>query len=265
MDFFSYWQTFNSRFDEGDLTALTQLVGYKLLAIDNERKHPDSFILTDRELMSRTNIKSGQTIVEARRQLKNAGLIDFKTKKNKPTRYWFPIKHETSTNNEIGKHQPSTGQAQGLVSYTQAREDVKKEEKKDCDDAGARGGQGEVAVATGTPTQAKPLRSPYSEAEDVQELWEKSFGYALRGNRALELERLWSLDKERAKEGIERTKKRNEQLRRETRQGLADHFRYFNAVYDGLTPKTVKEDESPKEARSLAEELRYLEEISGER
>ena len=89
MKFFDYWFALNTRFDEGDLTAQTQLVGYKLFAIFNERKFPEWLPLTDRELMSRTNIKSGQTIVEARRQLKNAGLIDFTTAKARPTRYTF--------------------------------------------------------------------------------------------------------------------------------------------------------------------------------
>ena len=127
MNFFDCWKTLNTRFDEGDMTAQTQLVGYKLFAIFNERMFPEWLPLTDRELMSRTNIRSGQTIVEARRQLKNAGLIDFKTAKNKPTRYHLtiPIKHESSTNQAPDKHESSTGQATGLVPYTRVREDVK--------------------------------------------------------------------------------------------------------------------------------------------
>ena len=102
MNFFDSWFAFNTCFDQENLTALTQLVGYKLLAVDNELQHPESFLLSDRELMSRTNIKSGQTIVEARRQLKNAGLIDFKAGKGtKPTRY--TIKRESSTNQALIK------------------------------------------------------------------------------------------------------------------------------------------------------------------
>ena len=114
--FFDSWGAFNSCFDKGNFAALTQLVGYKLLAVDNELKHPESFLLTDRELMSRTGIKSGQTIVEARRQLKNAGLIDFKTAKAKPTRYW------------LIKQNPIKIQASGFISYTSHACDVKTEE-----------------------------------------------------------------------------------------------------------------------------------------
>ena len=41
MNFFDCWKTLNTRFDEGDMTAQTQLVGYKLFAIFNERMFPD--------------------------------------------------------------------------------------------------------------------------------------------------------------------------------------------------------------------------------
>lgn len=109
MEFFEGWKTLNSRFDKGDLTALTQLVGFKLYAISDELRFPDVLRVSDRELMSRTGIQSGQTIVEARRRLKNAGLIDFTTKKNKPTEYRWTL---TSANQAPIKHEPSTNQAQ---------------------------------------------------------------------------------------------------------------------------------------------------------
>ena len=120
MTFLDAWRTFNTCFDEGGCSALTQLVGYKLLAIDDELKHPDSFLLTDRELMSRTGIKSGQTIVEARRQLKNAGLIDFKASKARPTRY--SIKQKSSKITHSIKQDSSKIQSTGLVPYTQIRD-----------------------------------------------------------------------------------------------------------------------------------------------
>lgn len=126
MKFFDCWKTLNECFDESNLTALTQLVGYKLFAVANELKFPDSFLLTDRELMSRTNIKSGQTIVEARRQLKNAGLIDFETKKAQPTRYRFTI-NQATIKQESSKIQASGKQDSSKIenSYIRAREDVK--------------------------------------------------------------------------------------------------------------------------------------------
>ena len=121
LNFFDCWKTFNTCFDNGDLTAQTQLVGYKLLAIFNERMFPESLPLTDRELMSRTNIKSGQTIVEARRQLKNAGLIDFKSGKARPTVYRLTIKQDSSKNQASDKQESSKIEN----PYIRAREDVK--------------------------------------------------------------------------------------------------------------------------------------------
>ena len=101
MKFFDYWQALNECFDEGDVPAQAQLIGYKLLALFNRRMFPESLLLSDRELMSLTNIKSGQTIVDARRRLKNAGLIDFQTSKSKPTRYQLLIKHRPSAGIEF--------------------------------------------------------------------------------------------------------------------------------------------------------------------
>ena len=126
MNFFDCWKTLNECFDGSNLTALTQLVGYKLFAVANELKFPDSFLLTDRELMSRTNIKSGQTIVEARRQLKNAGLIDFTTEKARPTRYRFTI-NQATIKQDSSKIQASDKQDSSKIEnpYIRAREDVK--------------------------------------------------------------------------------------------------------------------------------------------
>lgn len=120
MEFFDGWKPLNARFDEGDLTALTQLVGYKIYAIFDEHRFPESLPISDRELMSRTNIKSGQTIVAARRALKNAGLIDFTTAKNKPTRYRLTI--QSSTNQAPIKHETSTNQAGEANSYIRVRD-----------------------------------------------------------------------------------------------------------------------------------------------
>ena len=129
MNYFDSWHALNARFDQGDLTALTQLVGYKLFAIDNELRHPESFTLSDRELMSRTNINSGQTIVAARRALKNAGIIDFKTAKARPTTYRLLI--QSSNNQATIKQESSKIQASGVGSNIHARDPSLKLEATD--------------------------------------------------------------------------------------------------------------------------------------
>lgn len=161
MNFFDCWKTLNECFDESNLTALTQLVGYKLFAVANELKFPESFLLTDRELMSRTNIKSGQTIVEARRQLKNAGLIDFETKKARPTRYRFTINQATikqdSSNNQARFKQDSSKIEN---PYIRAREDVKTLDSLSVNHLSTRGRE-------------------ISELDTIFEYWERD----LRGGR----------------------------------------------------------------------------------
>lgn len=109
MQFFDGWRALNERCDKGDLTALTQLVGYKLLYLFDEQRFPERLPLSDRELMKRTGIQSGRTIVEARRRLKNAGLIDFETQAGKVTTYRWTGKHRGSTEEAVGKQSVSGG------------------------------------------------------------------------------------------------------------------------------------------------------------
>lgn len=133
MEFFESWKALNKRFKEGKLTALTQLVGYKLFAVANELRFPENFLLTDRELQSLTNIKSGRTIVEARRQLKNAGILDFDAKKARPVRYRFTIA-QISSKQEVSKIEASGKQevSKILGCNMPACEDVKTKNNDDC-------------------------------------------------------------------------------------------------------------------------------------
>lgn len=103
MEFFDGWKTLNTCFDNGDLTALTQLIGYKIYAIFDEHRFPESLSISDRELMSRTNIKSTRTIVEARRRLKNAGLIDFDSRQGKGTIYRLTMKQSGNSKETVSK------------------------------------------------------------------------------------------------------------------------------------------------------------------
>lgn len=118
MEFFDGWKTLNTRFDSGDLTALTQLVGYKIFRIFDEHRFPDSLPISDRELMSRTNIQSARTIVEARRRLKNAGLIDFDTSHG-ITRYRLI---QVSNREAVSKQLVSSEEAAEADSYIRARD-----------------------------------------------------------------------------------------------------------------------------------------------
>ena len=117
------------------MSALTQLVGYKLLAEFNKAKF-SGVTLTDRELKAITNIHSLKSIHDAKAQLKQYGLIDFKTKKNKPTIYTLcePVsKHEVNTEETPSEHEVNTAYSITLTKTKQEdvkTEDIKTSEKK---------------------------------------------------------------------------------------------------------------------------------------
>lgn len=165
MEFFDGWKTLNARFDEGDLTALTQLVGYKLYAIFDEHRFPDSLPLSDRELQDRTGIQSGQTIVAARRHLKNAGLIDFDTRQGKKTVYRLTL-NQSRSHQEAIKKLSSSYQAVAGSSYIHAHDPypLSPNSSNDDDNAGGRAG---VNRNFENGVTATPL-------DEVEEFWSRT-------------------------------------------------------------------------------------------
>ena len=124
--FFDYWKNLNDGFERHNLSALTQLVGYKLLAEFNKAKF-SGVTLTDRELKAITNIHSLKSIHDAKAQLKQFNLIDFKTQKNKPTIYSLcePLsKHEVNTEETPSKHEVNTAYSNNSEN-NQKEEDLK--------------------------------------------------------------------------------------------------------------------------------------------
>ena len=124
--FFDYWENLNDGFEEHNLSALTQLVGYKLLAEFNKAKF-SGVTLTDRELKAITNIHSLKSIHDAKAQLKQFNLIDFKTQKNKPTIYSLcePLsKHEVNTEETPSEHEVNAAYS-NYTNNNQKEEDLK--------------------------------------------------------------------------------------------------------------------------------------------
>ncbi|ADQ06105.1 putative transcriptional regulator, GntR family [Caldicellulosiruptor hydrothermalis 108] len=79
---FEIWLEANS------LSPLAQLLWYKLTSIKNHLAETEWFPVSNRELMTKTCILSEHTLIEARNELKKAGLIDFVSgKKGQPTLY----------------------------------------------------------------------------------------------------------------------------------------------------------------------------------
>ena len=160
MEFFDGWKTLNARFDMGDLTALTQLVGYKLFVIFDEHRFPDSLPISDRELMSRTNIQSHSTIVEARRRLKNAELIDFDVKQGKKTRYRLTLDKLPTSYRQVDDKLSTSCRQVDSSSNIRTRDPV-------------------TPTLNPYPMQNKRARDTQEEIDSLLEYWEKSGGAKL--------------------------------------------------------------------------------------
>ena len=72
-----------------NLPVASRIAHLAILHKWNACKRPTSFLLTDRELQSLTGLSSSNAITAAKRQLKNFGLIDFKSSKAGTT-YFLP-------------------------------------------------------------------------------------------------------------------------------------------------------------------------------
>lgn len=143
MTFFDGWRALNTCLDAGDLTAPTQLVAYKLFAIFNERRFPESLPVSDRELLSRTNLKSTKTIFEARRQLKNAGIFDFTAEAGKTTRYKFG-KQLINSSQTVGKQLVNSSETPAPNPNIHARD--KTEDFKTLDNQSVSQSRGRVCA-----------------------------------------------------------------------------------------------------------------------
>lgn len=198
-------------------SASAQLLGFHLLHLNNRNGNSGSFQVSDRELENRTRL-SKQSITDAKRYLKNVGWLEFKTDRHKVTTYSLL---SFKVGQAIGQ---VIGQQAGHSSRLSPRLKSAEEEQRQRDAQEAAVGES-VTASSNVTAGAKPLSSP--DANDIQEVWSRAIGYALRGNRALELEQLASPDYDRALKAIERTSKRDD---------LTDEFAYFKAVYDGLKP-----------------------------
>lgn len=233
-------------FEANPPASSAQLVYLHLLHLNNCLGNAGRVQISDRALSLRTGL-SKDSITNAKRTLKNRGLIDFSAKRDKSkqsTTYditFFSEKAGQVAGQGAGhKAGQVAGQIPGqssFISYTQ--ESTKRREEKD-DDASAR----EVETVTepqATDTRPKPLSSPKSDANEIQAVWQQSFGFALFGDNALTLEQLATEDFARAELAIKKTAARNL-----TTTNPSAVLAYFRKVYESTpptpqqTPKTKK-------------------------
>mgnify|MGYP003571330797 CR=1 FL=1 len=84
----------------------------------NAYRQPSSFSITDRELQSLTGLSSQSAITAAKRQLKNFGLIDFKSQKS-GTIYFLPQGDSANFRSSSGAQSVANSSATGSTLTTQ--------------------------------------------------------------------------------------------------------------------------------------------------
>lgn len=102
----TYYDRLNAFFDKNEINPLppsAQLVYLHILHENNRLRNPEVFYITDMQLTFTTGLAK-QAVTDAKRRLKNAGLIDFKTDKKNPragTRYTLPDTTEPTKKQNI--------------------------------------------------------------------------------------------------------------------------------------------------------------------
>lgn len=238
----------------------TQLLLLHLLHLHNENMNCGSVQVTDRELISRTRL-SKNTITEAKRTLKNLGLIDFKTDKHTPaklTTYFFSEKVGQRVGQTLGQ---KVGQA-GLVCYTQNagamdggesfpqtpfKEDLRQEKKED---AGTRREQGDGELET--VAGAIPLKSSFvNEFDELIEQWDESPCFC-----KLDFQLISELELLAKEHGVTTLLKAMEQAKHSQTKGVS--LKYFLETLKYLTneagkPQTTKTQTTVKEFQASNE------------
>lgn len=197
-----------------------QLVYFHLMLTSHCAGDREFVQISDRELGLRTRL-SKQTITDAKRTLKNLGLIDFYTERDKPQRgttYKLKCLSEKA-GQDIGQTPEQSIGQKGLVCYapnTGASHigrtpppssppfppappffTPSPPSSSSSSSSSARvreeAGQNGTATDTGSLAGALPLSSPETEM-DIHDIWLYETGYSLKGSIAFELERLANED-----------------------------------------------------------------------
>ena len=226
-------------FETNPPASSTQLIMLHLLHMHNAQGNTGSVVVTDRELMSRTNL-SQKTVTEAKRTLKNLGLLDFKTDKRtfaRKTTYFFPDRVVQGVVQQVVQAQAQAG----LVCYTPHADEAAAavgakgfpptppfpKSKQQQQHAGARGerdGDEHEAVAS-----AIPLRSSFAnEFDKLIEQWSESPCFC-----KLDFQLISELELLAKEHGVATLLKAMEQAKRSQTQGV--NIRYFKRTLESIT------------------------------
>ena len=262
-----YFRSFHVCSKEYELSATARSVYFALLGEFNAAYWKDELIISDRQMLELSGVKSVATIHDARNLLKSLGFIDFRKGKNRKSVYRLLQKHLPRTPNAIlPEHLPNTcrtlSEQSGLVCYTRAGEDDE-DEKTDSaiTNARARAGvkreaendesasRGKAAAEVDSSvadahTGALPLSSPTTQ--DIFKSWDFATNHApLGGWQKYELADMAEQDFEKTVAAIKRAM--------DTKPTFVLKFEHFRDTYlemekeDEKVERThTKEPDKPK-------------------
>lgn len=129
MDYFQALNYFFQFAQFRNLPASARLTYLAILHKWNGFRRAPSFALSDRELSQLTGLGIGRTITQAKRLLKNVGLIDFKSTTHGTTYFFKEIggTHQITPN---GSHPTTKNPHSGFISNTEESTIKKEEERK---------------------------------------------------------------------------------------------------------------------------------------
>lgn len=122
-----YFRGFHDLKQKLNLSASAQAVYLSLLGEFNTARFPEQLSISDRVLATLAGLKSVATAHDAKRILKNAGLIDFKSNRGSGTVYTLMANHlskgQPNTCRTLTEHLPNTCRTVGGSSYIRTREE----------------------------------------------------------------------------------------------------------------------------------------------
>lgn len=224
------------------LTSSAQLVYLHLLHMTKDcLGEVGSIQVADRVLELRTGLAK-KTITEAKRELKNRGLIDFHTDRNaprNPTKYTFPLFSE-KVGQKVGQNKNSE-RLDGLFAIPCARAD---------DDAILYNKKNKIKNEEEEEERAHDSKNIINNKMSVHELWKFETGQQLTGSTAIELE---SLARTYGRDSF--TFALIKAVQSKTTERL--RFSYFKKILENMKEKDMKEGDNhdrPSTSKKLSTE-----------
>lgn len=145
-----YFRGFHDLKQRHNLSASAQAVYFSILGEFNVARFPEQLSISDRELKRLSGVKSVATAHDAKRILKNVGLIEFAARQGGITCYTLSANHlsKNQTNRTVTEQLPNSCRTVGGSSYIHVREDVKTLRLKEEEARGSYGSDGLTAEET---------------------------------------------------------------------------------------------------------------------